>query len=780
MSLARVLAAVRALHDLPHLVAALGFEPFWEEVPPEAWLAGTRRAATVDGAAAVGRAGGFLWFGVETAEPGPTARAIATVLLQRGETAGVIALNRAERRLALAVAFGDPAALEIDLTSPTRLALTCLARVRGSADGEALAIAARAAEALSGEAVGRRFFETFRDTIDRMSTGLDSPAGVDDRRNLVLLQLTRVLFLYFVQAKGWLNGDQEFLRHQIDDCLAARRQIHRDLLRPLFFGTLNRPAAQRGRSAGFGQVPYLNGGLFEPHALERRWRGDIPNRLWRPAFDDLFERFHFTVSESGSEGSVAPDMLGQVFEGVMAPDLRRASGTFYTPAALVRDLLEAGLAALVASRLKCSDEEASARIRSGEPQTQEILRTLTLLDPAAGSGAFLVGALEHLATLRSGDGPMAGELKREILRNNLFGVDLNPMAVRLTELRLWLAVIADDPEPRAERVVPLPNLDCLVRQGDSLFDPVSFTSQLPLRATGAARLLTGLRRRLVVAVGAEKREMARALRRTETQAMREWLDQAEERLGLETAECLIEARAPTLFGDRRGLDRSLRERLTRLRQRTRTIRRARRRLDQAGELPWFQYQSHFADVFAARGGFDLVVGNPPWVRAEHLEPVLRERLEQRYRWWRSGGGPGFSHRPDLAVAFLERAHELTAPDGVTALLLPAKLATAGYGAAARRALSATATLHAVANLTGAPGAQFGATVYPLALVASKTPAATPRLVRDTLAPEAAPTVPQVTLRGGAPWAMVRSDLRAALEAVHAAHPRLGDRFAVQL
>ena len=100
---------------------------------------------------------------------------------------------------------------------------------------------------------------------------------------------------------------------------------------------MNRPAVERTRATRrFGRIPFLNGGLFEPHPLERRWRADIPNRVWREAFDSLFERFDFTADEAGRPGLVAPDMLGRVFEGVMEPGLRRRSGTFYTPAALVR------------------------------------------------------------------------------------------------------------------------------------------------------------------------------------------------------------------------------------------------------------------------------------------------------------------------------------------------------------------------------------------------------------------------------------------------------------
>ena len=240
----------------------------------------------------------------------------------------------------------------------------------GTGPGGALAYAARAADALCGEAVGRRFFREFKATLDRMADGLPTTLRGDDRRSLALLQLTRVLFLYFIQAKGWLAGRERFLGEEVDRCLARGRRLHRDLLRPLFFGTLNRAPADRGRcAAAFGAIPFLNGGLFEPHPLERRLRHDIPNAVWRDAFDRLFERFHFVVTERGAAGGIAPDMLGRVFEGVMAPDIRRASGTYYTPAALVRSILDAALTALAASRLGCGEGEAERRLsdRDSDP-----------------------------------------------------------------------------------------------------------------------------------------------------------------------------------------------------------------------------------------------------------------------------------------------------------------------------------------------------------------------------------------------------------------------------
>ena len=776
MDLVPLLEAVRSLETLSGLVAALGHEPLLEAAPGVAGRPGADR----DGAAlVVGRTGAFPWFAVAGPEPERLARRVARRLVARGRLGGVLALDSAGRGLGVAVAFDGLPSLLVDLDRPAAAALACLRRLVGTGPGGALAYAARAADALSGEAVGRRFFREFKATLDRMAEGLPTPLRGDERRSLALLQLTRVLFLYFIQSKGWLAGRDRFLSDEVDRCLAGRRRIHRDLLRPLFFGTLNRPAAERSRSArAFGAIPFLNGGLFEPHPLERSLRGDIPNPIWRDAFDRLFERFHFVVPEGGQAGGIAPDMLGRVFEGVMAPSTRRASGSYYTPAPLVRTILDAALAALVAGRLDCAEPEAERRLIDRDPGVAALLDHLTVLDPAAGSGAFLLGALERLSSLAAPDGVASAPGRRRILQRTLFGVDRSAAAVRLTELRLWLAVIAQDREDRPELVEPLPNLDCLIRQGDSLFEPVG--GQVRHRAPDArlARDVADLRRQLVTASGQRKRELVRALRAAECRAAEALLQAAESEARSRVAECLSAARSEDLFGGRRGADAEIRSRLADNRAELRALRAARRTLVREREVPWFHYQSHFADVFAG-GGFDIVAGNPPWLRAEEVAPEMRRRLEGRYHWWR-GAGRGFGHRPDLAVAFLERAVELAAPGGIVALLVPAKLATAGYGAAARHALAASTTLIHAADLTGRQDAAFEATVYPLALIARKALPPAGHRVRTVLGKGTGPGIPQSRLGGGGPWILSADGTRGLATRLRREHPLVGDRFACQL
>lgn len=756
MQLADTLKLVRAPEDLPALAAALGAEPLWDPVP------GARHPTVV-----VGCRGDFPWYAVAGPRAERAAAAFAGRMAARGRLCGVLGLDAESRRLALTVSLSGAPRLGLDLDAPAPEALAKLHRLAGGAARGAAGFAAYAVDVLGGESVGVRFFRQFRDTLERMSSGLPGALSTADRHALALLQLTRVLFLYFVQARGWLAGNPRFLADAVDGCLARRRQVHRDLLRPLFFGTLNRPMAERGRGAlALGAIPFLNGGLFEPHPLERRLRGDIGNDLWRPAFDRLFERFHFTL-EAEEHGGIAPDMLGRVFEGVMSADERRASGTYYTPAALVRDLLDRSLIPLVAARLRLSECETERRLAEADRSTWGVVRTLRVLDPAVGSGAFLLGALERL-TPPWAAGREGAVLRRQVLRRSLFGVDRNGAAVRLTELRLWLAVVAHDSGERPEQVRPLPNLDCLIRQGDSLFDPVSPAAQGAAGGASTAEL-AAIRKRVVVATGQAKRAALRELNRAEFRIAEAALSGAQVSLRAAVGECLDSARASDLFGRRRGLDAGGAARLGELRRELRRVAALRRALGREHEVPWFDYRVQFADVFTD-GGFDLVVGNPPWLRAEEVPPELRRRLAGRYRWWRSGGH-GYANRADLAVAFVERALELARPGGMVAMLVPAKVAAAGYGAAMRHALAAGTTLLAVADLTSDPRAAFEATVYPLALVLRNATAPARHRVRLALGP--GPTVPQASLRGGGPWLLRREPLRHALERLREGHPPLG-------
>src|SRR5206468_2536259 len=635
-----------------------------------------------------------------------------------------------------------------------------------------LALSLRIGEALASEGVTPRFFKAFRLVLERLADRLPAPRSRTERHALALTALTRVLFLYFVQAKGWLDGDPRYLIHRFDEGLALRRSFHRHVFEPLCFGALNQPAGERSRSArALGSLPFLNGGLFEPTALERRHgTAAWSNADWRDAFDSLFERFHFSVRESESADLVAPDMLGRVFEGVMDPADRRASGSYYTPAALVRELVRAALEAALVSRCGLSPGAAERWVHRGEPPARppDVTR-LRLCDPAVGSGAFLLGALEELTALRRaiGDGP-ARVVRRQVLAHSLFGVDVKLTAVRLAELRLWLALVVDDDETDLARVAPLPNLDGHVRQGDALLDPLALARVLggggpatPALTGGAMQLerLGAARRALFSLTGPAKRAAAAEPSRAEPALVERLFQDSIRMLEGRIAELLTVARDRDLFGRRRGLDASQRALLRSLRINRRELRAGVRRLRREGDAPFFAFEAHFGDIVAG-GGFDVVLGNPPWVRAERLPPQVREALTTRYAAWRPVQQRGFGHLPDLAVAFVERALELAAPGGVAALLVPAKLTSSGYAERLRQRLARGSRIGRAAVVDDSSGA-CGAGVYQAFLGAAA----------------AAGTRPAVRGRDVAAW---RTTPRAHVLWTHAADGRPLERLPREL
>jgi hypothetical protein len=638
----------------------------------------------------------------------------------------------------------------------------------------ALALSLRIADTLADEGLTSRFFREFARLHTRAAQALEGMprATSAERRDLALVILTRVLFLYFVQAKGWLAGRSDFLPSLLDTSLGRGHPFHRSVFEPLCFGALSAPVASRsGAARRLGGVPFLNGGLFERHALERRFpTAFLPDETWRELFDDLFERFHFTVRER-EDDAVDPEMLGRVFEGLMAEGRRRASGTYFTPRPLLTRLVAISLRAALENR------------------PREAVRELRVLDPAVGSGAFLLEALAQIEAVRGvwfpDEPPLAR--RRAIVRDCLFGVDQDPMAVRLAELRLWLALVAED-EGAWNEALPLPNLDQNLRQGDSLLSPLDLAP--PSQVTGnAARLQAVAERRVeyFAATGRRKAELARSIRADERAIAHASADAAITSLTARLADA-SSAAGRDLFGRRAGRDEAGARRVAAWRRRRRELIELRRRLSNDDALPFFSFDVHFGTVLA-QGGFDLVVGNPPWVRGERVSPATRTMLERRYRSFRAvaSGRRGFSHLPDLSVAFVERALQLVKPRGVVGFVLPAKLLRAGYAAPLRAMLTDSATVIHLEDRSHAAASGFAATVFPMLCALRREPP-DPRMTTTVLTStgggEIAGTTTQRDLplddERGAPWLVLPREISTVVRRVLAAGPPLTSLFKPRL
>lgn len=649
---------------------------------------------------------------------------------------------------------------------------------------------ARFTDILRRDALSHRFYRALEHVVSALADSLtpvthqraDRVTAVTpaERRELALLCTSRCLFLAFLEAKGWLDDRRDFLLHHTLHALELGGRLHDRLLRPLFFGTLNTPVTHRAPAArAFGRVPFLNGGLFSPTALEKRCRafrfGDDPLVA---LVTGLLDRYRFTTHEDSaawSEAAVDPEMLGRAFEGLMSSDERRRSGSFYTPPSLVAHTVHEALAAAVPG------------IHEGRATLAQ-LRDLRILDPACGSGAFLVHMLETLDQLReqAGDTDEPQQRRRQILARSIFGVDRQPIAVWLCELRLWLSVAMASQETVCDRIEPLPNLDHHIRVGDSLAGG-GFRFAPP-----SARVLTQLRERYTHASGPRKHAAATALDREERSRTVAELTRRIDTIRRERRQLLIVLRGRDLFGQRRRPARSDRARLLALREQARELTTQRRRLQSGAALP-FRFAATFADV-AAAGGFSIVIGNPPWVRPHAMPQGERLWLRQefpsmRHAAWRAGAaragaGAGFAAQADLAVAFVERSVQLLAPGGTLGLLVPAKLWRTLSGGGIRRTLLHDTDVIGLHDWSDAP-ALFDAATYPSLIVARRrhheesTSPATPgaRIAitrrRTITFPVNVPTLP---LGGdpGAPWILLPPHARNAFDALLGAGPALAN------
>lgn len=311
-------------------------------------------------------------------------------------------------------------------------------------------------------------------------------------RDYVKKMMGRIVFLYFLQSKGWLAGNYHYMHDlfynsdQQDDFLDK-------VLEPMFFGLLNTKPEERISAPmvnGVGvryipnhdQIPYLNGGLFQQDAIDEV-DSRFPAQMFKSLFD-FFDSYNFTIDENDpndAEVGVDPEMLGKIFENLLEDN--KDKGVFYTPKEIVKYMCQESLIAYL--QTDESDEAQKQHIANFvktynvaelggatsdlATKIDQRLKDVKICDPAIGSGAFPMGLLRELYACRKAievfDADNAADIKRHIIQNNIYGVDIEKGAVDIARLRFWLALIIDEIEP-----TPLPNLDFKIMQGNSLLE----------------------------------------------------------------------------------------------------------------------------------------------------------------------------------------------------------------------------------------------------------------------------------------------------------------------
>ncbi len=591
-------------------------------------------------------------------------------------------------------------------------------------------------ETLGRESVTRRFYRALERTTLALANSLSPKPPPEHAHSLALLYSSRLLFLAFLETKGWLNNDFGFLINSFANCMNEGGSYQRKVLEPLFFGTLNtRPIKRATRAHSFGKIPFLNGGLFARTFLERYYRkATFPDEALATLFGDVLTRYRLTAredSQSWSEAAVDPEMLGKVFESLMANHDRKRSGAFYTPQALVERTTQLALInALQSHDISKDDIENALSLNlpnhSVRGRILERTTSISILDPACGSGAFLVHALELLSALRSnlGDVRPISAIRRSILTTSIYGVDINPIAVWLCELRLWLSVVIENDEKNPMHVLPLPNLDHQIRVGNSI---TGGTFNGPKNPT-TARSIANLRIKYSRASGPRKRTLARSLQALERTRTISQLNDTIDSLSAKRKELLSQTRSHNLFNERLST-KSSRTELLALRTNIRKLRAQKTAMLNGAALP-FSFATHFPHI-ADSGGFQVVVGNPPWIRPHHASHesatsklLLRNTFSTiRNAAWKTGAnnakaGPGFAAQVDVAALFLERSTELLAPLGTLGLLLPAKLWKSLSGGGTREFVSTHLTLSTLEDLSNSPPS-FDAATYPSLFIAQQ-------------------------------------------------------------
>ena len=604
----------------------------------------------------------------------------------------VWARQRTERKIemrALPYAVGSPARTTVERLS--ELAFT-IEELGLFGEPPVTAVTDKLNAAFDIDAVTKEFFANYQQVFKELRQDLHrATKDLHWAHDYALQVLNRLMFLYFVQRKGWLGNDTEFVATFWRAYKSGDRPQDTFLtewLSVLFFEAFNNKF-QAGRADyqerfpepignALAMAPYLNGGLFTRNDLDRAYSATIPDSAFEMLFDrfdgrtpGFLERYNFTITESTPfdiEVAVDPEMIGKVYESLVnvseEADERGEAGIFYTPRVEIDLMCRLALVDWLANHLGgehkpslyeavfAFEEEDKARADAALaasdlwPQLSDLLRGVTVVDPACGSGSFLVGMLLALDDLLAraddqlGQDQTSYERRKRIIGASLYGVDVMDWAVHVAELRLWLQLVIETELAPAElKFRPLlPNLSFKVRPGDSLVQEVGGMN-LALRQ-GSGLIPPALKGRITRLKGEKLKfynndpgceyRTAEALQQAELGLFRDILSARAKAIDERLRE-LADALRPqvNLFGEEQTTQMGL-ERVTWENERERLgsegeqVARARKALKTAntlagtGSVP-FVWDIAFVEVFEGRsGGFDLVIGNPPYVRQESI------------------------------------------------------------------------------------------------------------------------------------------------------------------
>ena len=510
-------------------------------------------------------------------------------------------------------------------------------------------------------------------------------------RDYVKKLMGRLVFLQFLQKKGWLGvpvgepwgtGDAEFIQHLFEQCTDKDHFID-DVLEVLF-NDLNTERTNDLVSPAVGhdiRVPYLNGGLFEREATDET-EFPLPAQYMQSLLD-FFSSYNFTIDENDpddAEVGVDPEMLGRIFENLLEDN--KDKGAFYTPKEIVSYMCRESLIAYLQTDIE--DEETKDAIRQFvlthnvealgtndkfRQQVDKALKDVKICDPAIGSGAFPMGLLKELFLCRTAlegiEQSKAAEIKKHIIQQNIYGVDIERGAVDIARLRFWLSLIVDEETPQA-----LPNLDFKIMQGNSLLEQyqgvdLSSMTEITTEKQGVVQLTwfdnqldilrQHLREMLAQYYNCTNHDEKKQLRASIINNVKQQLNEQS---------IIVD------FGD----------------------------LDLSGNNQFLLWHTWFYDVFS-QGGFDIVLGNPPYISAptQIASPIL---AEQRQRIKDCEKYETLHEKWDLYIPFMEWSIKLLSPHGLFSMIVPYSLSNQKYAKKMRKLICSKKQLLEVVDANG--------------------------------------------------------------------------------
>ena len=567
----------------------------------------------------------------------------------------------------------------------------------------------------SVEVVNRQFYssiaELFTKLVGGNRNGTSYPGLLNinnnniisnqERQEFAVRLIGRIVFCWFLKEKHSENGKSLMVNELMSlDAISNNTDYYQQILEPMFFELLNKPInerAQQYRTELFDSVAYLNGGLFSPQDTDYYNRDASNISISNSWFNELFEvfnQYNFTVDENTSfdvDLSIDPEMLGRIFENLLAEidphtgeTARKKTGSFYTPREIVDYMVDNSLLVFLKDKTSINESRLKALISYGKdddgvyPLDEEEKRrvvdaidSLTILDPACGSGAFPIGILQKVVyILQQADEngslwferqiknipsyEMRNDLKRKyekenydyirklgVIRQSIFGVDIQTVATEIAKLRCFLTLIIEedvDDSKDNRGIHPLPNLDFKFVTANSLIwlpEDVHSAQGSLLEDTGQIDELKDIRNKYFTAPADERQQLRGRFAELQTEMYDKRID---------------------LFAG------SVSTRYNKL-MRWKPFKNA--------PTDWFD-----PDWMFGVDKFDIVIANPPYIHLEDIKGDARILYESlKYAT--------YENRGDIYALFFERGIKLLKEHGVLTYITSNKWMRAGYGESLR-------------------------------------------------------------------------------------------------